>query len=70
MFLVLAILFWEIILCLWLLSDWFHERGWSVLGATATIVWMLLAALTLFFTVGVTVAWVVHLIRVIRGRAV
>lgn len=69
-FLVLTIVFWELVLCFWLLSDWFHERGWSALGTTATIVWIVLAASTVLFTVCVTVAWVVHLVRVTRGREV
>ena len=70
MVLVLTIIFLELVLGFWLLSDWFNERGWSALGTAATIVWILLAALTLLLTVCVTVAWVVHLFRVMRGREV
>ena len=68
MFLMLTVIFWQLVLGAWLLSGWFYERGWSVLGLSAKIVWILLAGLTVFLTVRVFVGWVVHLIRVMRGR--
>lgn len=68
MFLILTVIFWELILGAWLLSDWLYERGWSALGFSAKIVAILLAALTVFLTLRVFVWWVVHLVRVIRGR--
>jgi magnesium-transporting ATPase (P-type) len=68
MFLILTVIFWMLDLGAWLLSGWFYERGWSVLGFSAKIVWILLAVLTAFLTVRVFVGWVVHLIQVMRGR--
>ena len=68
MFLLLTVIFWFLVLGTWLLSGWFYERGWSVLGLSARIVCLLLAVLIVFLTVRVLVGWVIHLIRVIRGR--
>lgn len=67
MFLMLTVIFWLLDLGVWLLSGWFYERGWSVLGFSAKIVWILLAVLTIFLTVRVFIWWIVHLIRVIKG---
>jgi hypothetical protein len=68
MFLMLTVIFWLLDLGAWLLSGWFYERGWSVLGLLTKIVSILLAVLIVFLTVRVFVGWIVHLIRVIRGR--
>ena len=68
MFLILTVIFWQLVLGAWLLSGWFYERGWSVLGLSARILWILLAVLTSFLTVRVFFGWIVHLMRVIKGR--
>ena len=68
MFLILTVIFWMLGLGAWLLSAWFYERGWSALGFSAKILWILIAVLTFFLTVRVFVWWVVHLIRVMKGR--
>jgi hypothetical protein len=68
MFLILTLIFWLLDLGAWLLSGWLYERGWSALGFSAKIVWIFLAMVTVFLTVRVFVWWVVHLIRVMRGR--
>ena len=67
-FLLLTVFFWELALGAWLLAAWFDDRGWSVLGWSATVVWMLLVASTIVITAWGCVAWVVHLVRVVRGR--
>ena len=70
MFLVLTVIFWEIVLGVRLLSDWFYERNWTGLGLLAKIVWILLAVLTVFLTVRVFIGWIIMLIRVIKGREI
>ena len=67
-FLIFTIIFWELVLGAWLLSGWFYSRGWSVLGFSAKAVWILLAVLTIAATVIVFVAWIIQLVRAIRGR--
>jgi hypothetical protein len=68
MFLVLTVIFWELVLGVWLLSGWFYARGWSGLGLAAQIVWITLAALTVAATVMIFVTWVIQLVRVCRGQ--
>jgi hypothetical protein len=67
-FLLLTVVFWELALGAWLLAAWFDDRGWPVLGFSATVVWAILVALTSVITVWGCIAWVVHLVRVARGR--
>lgn len=68
MFLILTVIFWEIVLGVWLLSGWFYDQGWSALGFSAKVVSIVLAALTIFLTVRVFIWWIVHLVQVIRRR--
>jgi hypothetical protein len=68
MFLVLTVLFWELVLGLWLLSDWCYAHQWPALGFSAKALCFILGALTIFLTLRVFVWWIVCLIRTIRGR--
>jgi hypothetical protein len=67
MFLVLTVIFWELVLGAWLLSRWFYDHGWNFLGASARVVWILLAGVTIYLTIMVFAGWVVGLIQIIRG---
>lgn len=68
MFLMLSVIFWELVLGAWLLSGWFYEKGWSVLGFSAKVVWMLLAVLTVAATVMIFVTWIIQLVRAFKGQ--
>jgi len=68
MFLVLTVIFWEVVLGTWLLSGWLYETGWPGFGLAARVVAMLLGLLTVFMTVRVVLAWMIMLVRIIRGR--
>jgi hypothetical protein len=68
MFLILTVIFWELILGAWLLSGWFYSKGWSALGFSAKIIWVLLAALTVAATVMIFATWIIQLVRAIRGK--
>lgn len=68
MFLTLTVIFWEFALGAWLLSRWFFDTGWSVLGLLAKILEILLAVLTISITVIFLVGWIMQLIRVSKGR--
>lgn len=67
MFLVLTVVFWEFVLGVWLLSGWFYDKGWIVLGFSAKVVWILFAVLTIFLTVKVFVGWIIRMVQVIRN---
>ena len=68
MFLIVTLIFWELVLGAWLLSRWFYEREWLVLGLSAKAVWMALAALTIAGTLTFFVTWTMALVRAFRGR--
>jgi hypothetical protein len=68
LFVFLTIIFWEIVLGISLLSHWFYEHGWNILGFSAKVVWILLAVLTICITVMFFAGWILLLIRIIRGR--
>jgi hypothetical protein len=67
MFLMLTVIFWELVLGMWLLSGWFYEKGWNVLGFSTRVAWILLAVFTIFLTLKVFIGWIVRMIHVIRG---
>jgi hypothetical protein len=68
MFLVLTVIFWEVVLGAWLLSKWFYDQGWSWLGLSAKIVWIALGVLTVVVTVMGCAACLVGVFRAIRGK--
>ena len=67
MFLVLTVVFWLLALWGWVLSVWFDQNGWSVLGTAAQVVGLLLAALTAIGTGIFLVTWVGQMVRIVRG---
>jgi hypothetical protein len=66
-FLILTVIFWEIVIGAWLLSGWFYDKGWLTLGCSTKTVAILLAALTVFLTAKVFVGWIIFMFRRIRG---
>lgn len=69
-FLLLTVICWELVLCLWLLSDWLDVRGWPAFGMSARVIWIMLAVVTIIATAVGFFAWIGRLVRVIRGREV
>jgi hypothetical protein len=69
MFLVLTVVFWLLALGAWVLSVWFDQSGWSVLGTAGRIVGLLLAALTAIGTGIFLVTWTVQMVRAFRYEA-
>jgi hypothetical protein len=66
-FLIISVIFWELVLGAWLLSGWLYEKGWRVLGLSAKVVGILLAALIIFATAKFFVGWILLIVRRIRG---
>jgi hypothetical protein len=66
-FLLITIIPWLIALGAKLLSDWFYDSGWRLLGASFKIIAMVLAVAVIASTVWFFIIWFVHLARVMRG---
>jgi hypothetical protein len=66
-FLLLTIIFWEIIVSIWLLSNWFYDKGCPILGLSTKIAAIALAALTIFLTVKFFVGWIIFMFHRIKG---
>jgi hypothetical protein len=67
-FLIVTFIFWELAVGAGVSSGWASGNGWPILAWCFRILGIAIAALTAIATVIVFVAWVVHMVRVIRTR--
>jgi hypothetical protein len=69
-FLILTVIFWELVLGALLFAGWLREKGWPAFGLVAKVFGVLLAVLMAIMTVTFFVAWVILLVRAIRDRKI
>src|SRR4051812_37550843 len=67
LFLLITLIPWLIALGAKLLSDWFYDTGWRLLGGSFWMIAIVLAVAVIVSTAWFFIIWLVHLARVMQG---